>query len=77
MGNSPKEVTCKCGHVLEIEKESTWCDKCGEKVYIDAKKGRYYKMNHIYFYLLLFGSISFLTYLFIELIINPVLKFKM
>jgi len=66
----PVDVTCKCGNVVQVKKERTWCTKCGHAVYADPKKQRMHKLNYWYLSLIFIGTVFFLVYVYIELIIR-------
>ena len=70
----PKDVQCKCGNVLTIEKRSDWCTKCARKVFYHKKDRRWNKINNIYLGITVIGIMSFLAYVFIKLILIPVSK---
>jgi hypothetical protein len=71
----PKEVQCDCGHTFTIDRKRYWCEKCANPVYYDDKEKKMHKNNTIYVYMVFLGVITFLTYVFIELIANPFLSF--
>ena len=62
------EVTCRCGNVVTVEGERTWCRKCGNPVYVDAKKQKRHGWNSLYLTVLFVGTITLLVYLYLELI---------
>ncbi|CAB5105211.1 hypothetical protein D3OALGA1CA_4811 [Olavius algarvensis associated proteobacterium Delta 3] len=66
----PVDVTCKCGNVVQIEKERTWCTKCGHVVYVDPKQQRRHKLNIWYLSVMFIGTVFFLVYVYLELIIR-------
>ena len=74
MNISPKTVRCDCGQEHLLERSSIWCNKCGKRVFYDEKDKRGAKINSIYMYVVVFGVITFLTYIFIELILEPMSK---
>ncbi len=70
----PKEVRCACGNVLTLEEKSDWCTKCAHKVFYDVKDQRRYRLHNIYTIGMILSVITFLTYVFIELIAVPLLS---
>ena len=64
----PKEVECVCGNVMTVDIFRVWCRKCGKPVYHDPKNQKRHKLNGIYMALLFIGTITFLVYVYIELI---------
>ena len=67
----PKEVTCSCGHTTVLAKPSDWCTKCARKVFYEPKDLRKHKLNTWYIYGLMVVIMFFLTYVFLELIVDP------
>ena len=69
-----KETTCHCGHVNIITRKTDWCEKCGHKIYYTEKDKKAHKYSVLYAYVLLFGVIGFLSYVFVELLLVPSLN---
>jgi len=74
MNITPKTVRCDCGQEFILERSSIWCNKCGKRVFYHEKDKRGEKFNSYYMYVVVFGVITFLTYIFVELILVPVSK---
>ena len=72
---TPKEIQCDCGHTFTIDRKRYWCEKCANPVYYDAKDKKKHKYNTMYVYGVILGVITFLTYIFIELIVTPYMSF--
>ena len=70
---TPKEVQCDCGHTFTIDRRRLWCAKCANPVYYDASEKQHHKRSTIYVYAVILAVITFLTYIFIELIATPFL----
>jgi len=68
-------LTCPCGHTFTSEKDKDYCSKCGGAVFLDPQKQRGYKMNTYYIYGVILCVVTFLTYIFIEMIAKPILSF--
>lgn len=68
---TPKEIQCDCGHTFTIDRRRYWCKKCGNPVYYDPNEKQHHKKNTIYVYFVFLAVITFLTYIFIELIVTP------
>jgi hypothetical protein len=68
MDPNTKEVACKCGNVLTVEGERAWCSKCGQPVYTDPKKQKRHRLNSLYLTVLFIGTITFLVYIYLELV---------
>jgi uncharacterized paraquat-inducible protein A len=69
-----KQVNCQCGHSFITEKEKSWCERCARPVYYHKKDQRRHKLNQIYVVAMAALAITFLTYLFIEMIAEPLLR---
>ncbi len=67
----PKEVQCDCGHTFTIDQKRHWCEKCANPVYYHEKEKNKHKYNSIYIYVVIFAVMTFLTYIFIEVIVDP------
>ena len=66
-------ITCRCGHQIQTPNKTVWCEKCGKKAFLDPKGVFYDKLNHYYVYGAIVSVMTFLTYLFIEMIANPLI----
>lgn len=69
-----RETTCTCGHINRISNETDWCLKCGNKIYYHEKNQKIHKYSVLYTYILLFGVIGFLAFVFVELLLIPSLQ---
>ncbi len=74
MNITPKTVRCDCGQEHRLERSSLWCNKCGKRVFYYEKDKRGEKFNSYYMYIVVFGVITFLIYIFVELILVPMSK---
>ncbi|MFO8084886.1 MAG: hypothetical protein R6U27_11275 [Desulfobacterales bacterium] len=72
----PKQVECDCGHTFTIDRKRYWCEKCANPVYYYEKEKSTHKYNTIYIYGAILAVITFLTYIFIELIVDPFMGIK-
>jgi predicted nucleic acid-binding Zn ribbon protein len=70
----PKTVTCRCGHTFTTTRDRSWCEKCCEAVYYHAKDKNRHRMNSIYVVGIILAVVTFLTYVFMELIASPLLS---
>jgi len=68
-----KTKTCSCGNTVTVNRFRTWCEKCGQAVYYEDKDQRRHKINTIYVGAMIVMVLGFLTYVFIELIAEPLL----
>lgn len=75
-GLPPKDVRCTCGNVITLEENSDWCKKCANKVFYNEKDQRRHRFHKIYVWAAILSVITFLTYVFIELIFVPVSHLK-
>ena len=70
-----KDVTCeRCGHTFVTNREKYWCDKCGRPVFYNEKLRRQYKWTKWIVIASFVGVMWFVTYIFIEMIAEPLLK---
>ena len=67
----PKQVTCKCGNTFETDRKKSWCRKCCRPVFYDVKDNKYHTINTIYVMVMICSALTFLAYLFVELIAVP------
>ena len=75
-GLPPKDVQCTCGNVITLQENSDWCTKCANKVFYDEKDQRRHRFHKYYTWVIILSVITFLTYIFIELLFEPVLNLK-
>jgi predicted nucleic acid-binding Zn ribbon protein len=71
---TPKTVTCRCGHSFTADRHRNWCQKCCEAVYYNEKDNRRHRFNNMYVIGIIVAVMTFLTYVFIELIATPILS---
>ncbi len=69
-----KEVRCSCGNVLKMTKKSDWCTKCAGKVFYEKKDQWKHKVSTIWLIGVVLAVFTFLVYVFIELIAEPLSK---
>ena len=74
MSLAPKEVTCRCGHSFITDRERSWCEKCCDAVYYRKKDKNRYRNNSMYIVGIIIAVVTFLTYVFMELIASPLLS---
>ncbi len=68
MESNAMQVECKCGNVVEVDGERSWCRKCGQPVYADPKRQKRHRWNSLYLTVLFIGTITFLVYIYLELV---------
>lgn len=71
---APKTVTCRCGHSFTTDRNRSWCEKCCDAVYYHEKDKNKFRNQQIYVVGIILAVITFLTFVFIELIANPFLS---
>lgn len=71
---TPKTVTCRCGHSFTADRDRSWCEKCCEAVYYNVKDKNKHRYNSMYVVGVILAVITFLTYVFMELIAVPLLS---
>ncbi len=74
MALNPKQLTCRCGHTFTTDRYRTWCEKCCEAVYYDAKDKNKFRLDSMYVVGIIVAVVTFLTYVFMELIASPLLS---
>lgn len=71
---APKTVTCRCGHSFTAVRNRSWCEKCCEAVYYNEKDQNKHRLNSVYVVGIILAVVTFLTYVFVELIASPLLS---
>ncbi|MGB5422847.1 MAG: hypothetical protein WBN03_11850 [Desulfobacterales bacterium] len=66
-----KEIQCQCGHVTTLQSKKLRCIKCGKFVFYDEKEKRRHTTNQFYVVAMLALAIGIITYLFVEMIVEP------
>jgi hypothetical protein len=74
MALKAKQVTCRCGHAFITDRNRSWCEKCCEAVYYHEKDRNKHRLNHLYVTGIIVAVVTFLTYVFMELIATPLLS---
>jgi uncharacterized paraquat-inducible protein A len=69
-----KQIHCQCGHVTTLQSKKLRCIKCGKFLFYDQKEKRRHITNHIYAVAMLALGIGIIAFLFIEMIIEPLLR---
>ena len=69
----PKDVRCSCGHVTSMQLRKLRCIKCGKFIFYNDEERRRHKTTQLYAVAMLAAAIGILTYLFVEMIVNPLL----
>ncbi len=73
----PKTVTCDCGHTFTAKRDRNWCERCANAVYYHEKDKNKFKRYNIYVVCAFVAVVTFLTYIFIELIATPIMTLRM
>jgi predicted nucleic acid-binding Zn ribbon protein len=71
---APKTVTCQCGNSFESIRLRSWCQKCCQPVYYYEKDRNKHKINTYYMITMIALVLMFITYLFVEMIAQPLLS---
>ena len=74
MSLAPKDVQCACGHITTLQTRKLLCIKCGKYVFYDSSEKRRHRLNTLYVITMLALAAGFVTYLFIEMIAEPLFK---
>jgi hypothetical protein len=62
------------GSLITSSRDRSWCERCANAVYYHAKDKNKAKLNNMYVTGVIVAVISFLTYVFMELIATPLLS---
>ena len=68
-----KDITCRCGHTTTLETSKLLCIKCGKYVFYNDQEKRRYRIATYYTLGLFLLAFGFLAYLFMEMIVTPLL----
>jgi predicted nucleic acid-binding Zn ribbon protein len=71
---APKRVTCQCGNSFESSKSRSWCQQCCAPVYYYEKDQRRHKINNYYMITVIALVLMFITYIFVEMIAEPLMS---
>ncbi len=74
MPRPPKEVTCRCGHTSTLTIPKLLCVKCGKYVFYNADEQRRHRVQSLYVLGMFAAAITLVTYLFVEMIVTPLLR---
>ena len=74
MSLKPKHVSCQCGHTFMSDRDRSWCERCANAVYYRDKDKNKAKLNNIYITGVIVAVMTFLTYVFMELIATPLMS---
>ncbi len=74
MALSNKQLTCRCGHMFTTNRYRTWCEKCCDAVYYHEKHKNKFRFDNMYVIGIIVAVMTFLTYVFMELIASPFLS---
>lgn len=69
----PKDVRCRCGHVSSVSLRKMRCIKCGKFIFYNAEEERRHKTAQFYTVVMLAAAVGIITYLFVEMIVDPLL----
>lgn len=69
-----KQVTCECGATYEIDRPVYHCTACGRQVFHSPAHRRRHRLNTYYVYGAVLAVITFIVYIFIEMIANPLIR---
>jgi predicted nucleic acid-binding Zn ribbon protein len=74
MALKPKQVVCRCGHSFTTNRDRSWCEKCCDAVYYHDKDKNKHRFNSMYVVGIIVAVVTFLAYVFVELIASPLLS---
>ncbi len=69
---APMEIPCSCGKFMVMDSERDWCDYCGRRMFYHEKDRKMQKINKLLGLAMAAGIITFLVYVFVELILKNI-----
>lgn len=70
----PKQIQCRCGHTMSVNTRKLRCVKCGDFLFYDEAERSRHRKNAFYVTAMFVLAAGILTYLFIELIVDPLMR---
>lgn len=70
----PMEIPCSCGKAMVMDSERDWCDNCGRRIYYHEKDRKRQKIHKLLGFAVAAGIITFLVYVFVELILKNIFQ---
>jgi len=71
---STKKIECQCGHAVNLTTRKLRCVKCGEFLFYNESERRRHRNNSFYVIAMFVLAAGVLTYLFVELIVDPLMS---
>jgi hypothetical protein len=59
---------------MTIDRRRYWCEKCMNPVFYNPDDKRKHKMNSYYFWGVVLAVFTFITYLFLEMVVTPMMN---
>jgi len=73
MGKVEKTLTCDCGQTIVSARPKEYCPKCGRPVFADPAQQRRHKASHFFIWAAFLLTLTFIVYLFVEMIAKPLI----
>lgn len=71
-----KKIECQCGHTMNVNARKLRCVKCGQFLFYNENERWRDRMNSFYMVAMFVLAAGFLTYLFVELIVEPLMRLQ-
>ncbi|HHP7234239.1 MAG TPA: hypothetical protein ACFCUC_06385 [Desulfobacterales bacterium] len=71
-----KKIGCQCGHTMTLTTRKLRCVKCGGYLFYNDGEKRRHRINAFYMIAMFVLAGGFLTFLFVELIVEPLMLLK-
>jgi len=69
-----KQAECQCGHTMSLNTRKLRCVKCGGYLFYNEDEKRRHRTNSFYVIAMFVLAAGILTYLFVELIVEPLMS---
>jgi hypothetical protein len=69
-----KKIECQCGHTMTLTTRKLRCVKCGGYLFYNEDEKRRHRTNSFYVIAMFVLAAGILTFLFVELIVEPLMN---
>jgi hypothetical protein len=69
-----KTIECRCGHTMTLKTRKLRCVKCGGFLFYNEDEKRRHRTNAFYMIAMFVLAAGILTFLFVELIVEPLMN---
>ena len=71
-----KTIECRCGHTMTLKNRKLRCVKCGGYLFYNEDEKRRHRTNAFSMIAMFVLAAGFLTFLFVEMIVVPLMSLK-